>query len=177
MRLTIEIRDGNLNTKKITEYGFLLAIALTLAYFENLIGFAMVVPGTKIGFANIITMLMLYRTNFNNTFLFMILRVLLSGLLFSGLAGILYSLAGGFLCILIMNFVKKFSFFSMIGVSMLGAIFHNIGQLIVAVIVMENIKIFYYFPVLFGVGVLTGIGIGYVSAILIKNYNEIFPKD
>lgn len=166
-----------MRTKQITEFGLLLAVSLVLAYLENLIPVLVAIPGVKIGLANIVTLLILYRTGSWNTLFFMTLRVVLSGFLFSGIAGILYSFAGGAACILVMSILKRFSFFSTIGVSMAGAIFHNFGQLAVAVIVMENLYILYYFPILCLSGILSGFVVGYLSYLLFQQYNKIFPSD
>lgn len=166
-----------MKTKHITELGFLLAVSLVLAYLESLLPVMVAVPGVKLGLANVVTMFVLYRSDWKRAFFFMTLRVVLAGFLFSGVAGILYSFAGGVCCILIMNIVKHFSMFSVLGVSMSGAVFHNFGQLLVAFFIMENAHILYYFPVLCLSGVITGLLIGYVSALLLRRMNKIFPRE
>lgn len=166
-----------MSTKRITEFGLLLAISLVLAYLESLLPVMVAVPGVKLGLANIVTMLVLYRNGFKNAFFFMSLRVVMAGFLFSGIAGIVYSFAGGLLSIVVMQTAKRFSFFSAIGVSMLGAVFHNAGQIITAMLVMENAHILYYFPVLCVTGVVTGFLTGYLSYILFSKYNKFFPLD
>lgn len=166
-----------MSIKKICELSFLLAISLVLAYIENLLGFVFIVPGAKIGLANIVTMIMVYQTNWKQTFFLMVLRVVLSGLLFSGITGILFGFSGSVFCIVSMYTVKRFSFFSILGVSMTGAIFHNIGQLIIALICLGNVMIFYYLPWLILAGTISGICIGYVSSLIIQKYNAFFPKD
>lgn len=166
-----------MKTKQITEAGLLLAVSLVLAYLESLLPVMIAVPGVKLGLANIVTMLVLYRTGGKQAFFFMTLRVLLAGFLFSGAAGIAYSFAGGMCCILIMCAAKRFPFFSILGVSMAGAVFHNLGQILVAFFVMENAHILYYFPVLCISGVITGFVIGYLSALLLRQMNTIFPKN
>lgn len=166
-----------MKTKHITELGFLLAVSLVLAYLESLLPVIIAVPGVKLGLANVVTMFVLYHWDWKRAFFFMTLRVVLAGFLFSGVAGILYSFAGGLCCILIMNIVKRLSIFSVIGVSILGAVFHNFGQLLVALYVMENAHILYYFPVLCLSGTVTGLLVGYISALLIRQMNKIFPKE
>lgn len=161
-----------MNTKRITEFGLLLAVSLVLAYLESLLPVMIAVPGVKLGLANVVTMLILYRRDGKSAFLFMTIRVILAGFLFSGMAGIIYSFVGGLFCILAMSLVKRFSFFSTLGVSMTGAIFHNMGQIIIALFVMENIHILYYFPVLCFTGVIAGLAIGYISELLIKQMNQ-----
>lgn len=166
-----------MNTKKITESGLLLAVSLVLAYFESLLPVMIAVPGVKLGLANIITMLVLYQSGAKQAFILMTVRVVMAGFLFSGVMGILYSFAGGVLCILAMYIVKKSPYFSVLGVSMTGAVFHNLGQLIIAFILMENAHILYYFPVLGVAALLSGFAIGYISEILIKRFQKMFPKD
>lgn len=161
-----------MKTKKITEYGMLLGVSLVLAYLESLLPVLIAVPGVKLGLANVITMLLIYNRDIKSTFFFMLARVVLTGLLFSGVSGIIYSFAGGMFCITIMSILKRFSIFSVIGVSIAGALFHNIGQICVACMVIENAHIFYYLPVLCVSGTITGVIVGYVAYILIKNYKR-----
>lgn len=100
-----------MNTKRITEFGLMLSVSLVLAYFESLLPVMVAVPGVKLGLANIVTMLVLYRSGFKNAFFLMTLRAVMAGFLFSGVTGILYSFAGGIMSILAMNIAKRFSFF------------------------------------------------------------------
>ena len=162
-----------MKTRRITEYGMLLAISLVLAYLETLLPVRVAVPGVKLGLANVMTMLLLYNRGFRDTFFFMIIRVVLAGFLFSGVSGILYSFAGGVFSICIMSILKRFPIFSVMGVSMAGAIFHNVGQILVAVFVVDNIHILYYLPVLCVTGTITGFLIGYLTFLLIKKYNQV----
>ncbi len=163
-----------MKTRQITEFGMLLAIGLVLSYFETLLPVFVAVPGVKLGLANIITMLYVYARDFRSGLLFMSLRILMSGFLFSGISGIVYSFAGGVCCIVVMSLLKRLSFFSILGVSMAGAIFHNIGQIIVAMFMMENTHILYYLPVLMISGAISGFAIGYVTFFLLKRFkNEI----
>ncbi len=163
-----------MNTKRITEFGLLLSVSLVLAYFESLLPVMITVPGVKLGLANIVTMLILYRNGFKNAFFFMSVRVVMAGFLFSGITGILYSFTGGLLSILVMSFAKQFSFFSTFGVSILGAVFHNAGQIVIALFVIENLHILYYFPVLCLSGIGSGFLIGYLSYLLFRTYNKFF---
>ena len=162
-----------MRTKKITQMGLLLATALVLSYLESLLPVVIAVPGVKIGLANIITMLLLYQYGGRRAFLFMVVRVVLSGFLFSGMAGIVYSLAGGICCIVVMELIRKIPYCSILGVSMAGAVSHNFGQILVAWLVMANSHILYYFPVLCISGLITGILIGLLSDILWKRLKNI----
>lgn len=162
-----------MKTVRITELGMLLALALVLSYLETLIPILVAVPGVKLGLANVITILLLYRTNWKITMLFMSVRVVLSGLLFSGVSGIIYSFTGGFCCIIIMTILKKMPYFSLIGVSILGALFHNAGQIVVAALVMENTHILYYLFVLCISGTVSGFLIGYLAFVLMKSIHKM----
>lgn len=162
-----------MKTVRITELGMLLALALVFSYFESLIPVFIAVPGVKIGLANIITILLLYRTNWKCVMMFMTVRVVLAGFLFSGVSGIVYSFVGGLSCIIIMSILKHFPHFSLVGVSITGAIFHNIGQIIVAVFVMENVHILYYLLVLCISGAISGLLVGYLAFLLLKRFHKM----
>lgn len=163
-----------MKTSQVTKLGMFLSIALVLSYLESLLPVMIAIPGMKIGLANIVTMLLLYNTNFRSTFLFMMLRVVLAGFLFSGVSTIIYGFVGGLFCIGIMSLLKHLSFFSILGVSMAGAVFHNIGQIIVAMFVMENVHILYYLPILCVTAVVSGLLIGYITFLLLKHYKMNF---
>ena len=162
-----------IHTKKVTEFGLLLAVSLIFSYLETLIPVFVAVPGVKIGLANMITLIILYREGGKLAFFFMLLRVFLAGFLFSGASGIIYGLAGGICSIIVMFFLKKCSCFSVIGVSITGGIFHNLGQIMIAMLVMENVQILYYFSVLLVSGTVTGFFVGYLSYLMFKQLNKI----
>ena len=102
-----------------------------------------------------------------------VVRVILAGFLFGNLFAILYSLAGGLLSLTVMVFLKKTEKFSVLGVSMAGAVFHNIGQLIMAAIVLESLSITYYLPVLMISGIVTGLLIGIVANEMLKRVRSL----
>lgn len=149
--------------------GVLIAFAMVLSYLESLIPIHFVVPGIKLGLANMVTIIALQRLGWKPTVLISIGRIILSGILFGNLAVILYSLAGASLSILVMCLVRRIKVFSIVGVSVCGAVAHNLGQLIVAVCVMENVRIMYYMAVLAVSGTVAGIAIGIVSTVILKN--------
>ena len=161
-----------MNTGRIAKTGMLLSISLVLSYLEMVLPVMVAVPGVKIGLANIITMLLLYRTDVKTTLTFTCVRVLLAGILFAGVSGIIYSLAGGVCCVLVMSLLKRVPIFSVLGVSMAGAIAHNMGQIVIAIIVMENIHIVYYLPVLCISGVISGLLVGYLTFVIMRRYRD-----
>ena len=131
------------------------------------------VPGIKLGLANIMIVIMLYKSSAKEALLLSIVRIMLSGFLFGNLSSILYSIAGGVLSLGIMTLLKKQGGFSVIGVSVAGGVSHNVGQLIVAMLVVETYQVGYYFPVLLVAGVLTGLGIGVASQEVLKRIRNI----
>lgn len=149
--------------RRTAELGLFLALALILAYVESLIPFSFGIPGIKLGLPNLIVLLLLYdetRNGAREALLVNGLRIVLSGFLFSNLYAILYALAGAVFSFLAMLFARKTKRFSMAGVSMLGGVFHNIGQLLVAMAVVETFAVAYYVPFLIVAGTVTGAVLG-----------------
>ena len=155
-------------------FGVFTALALMFSYIETLIPIQFGIPGIKLGLANLMIVIMLYKRNAKDAVLLSVVRILLSGFLFGNLSSILYSLAGGMLSLGVMTLLKKQGGFSVIGVSVAGGVTHNIGQLIVAMLVVETYQVGYYFPVLLIAGVLTGFGIGIVSQEVLKRIKGIY---
>ncbi len=149
-------------------FGVFTALALILSYVETLIPIQLGIPGAKPGLANLAVVLILYKTDLKEAFLLSVTRIVLSGFLFGNLFGILYSLAGGILSLAVMAFLKQRKSFSVIGVSIAGGVSHNVGQLIVAMIVVETYEIGYYLPVLLIAGTAAGAVIGTVSREVLK---------
>lgn len=152
-----------ITTKRIALCAMLIALAMIFSYVEALIPFNFGVPGMKLGIANLVMVTGLYFLPTADVFIISIARILLVGSLFGNGMSIIYSLAGGILSLIVMTLLKRIKGFSIVGVSIAGGICHNIGQIIVAAIVVENIKILYYFPALLIAGVITGTLIGIVS--------------
>lgn len=155
--------------RRTVELGFLLALALILSYVESLIPFSFGIPGIKLGLPNLIVLLLLYERaeGAREALLVNALRIVLAGFLFSNLYTILYALAGAALSFLAMLMGKKCGRFSMIGVSVLGGVFHNIGQMIVAMLVVETFAVSYYAPFLIAAGTVTGALLGFAGMELV----------
>lgn len=149
--------------KKIPYYGLFAALAILMGYVEMLIPVPVPIPGVKLGLANVIIIIMMYFMDTKSAFFVSLIRVVLSGLLFAGFAGLLYSLAGAMLSFAVMALLKKTDRFSIVGVSIAGGVFHNVGQIIVAALAVENVKMAYYLPFLLVSGVVTGMLIGIVA--------------
>ena len=159
---------------KTAYFGVYISLALILSYVESLIPISFGVPGIKLGLANIVIVIALYKAEKASYALIVsVIRIILSGFMFGNMFAILYSLAGGILSFLIMVFLKKKGSFSIMGVSIAGGVFHNIGQLIVAMIVVESYKIGFYLPMLLIAGLITGALIGIVSGEVLKRIKNI----
>ncbi len=152
---------------KVAYMGVFLALALICSYVESLIPISFGIPGVKLGLTNIVVVLMLYCIGAKEALAVSVCRIVLAGFLFGNLFSILYSLAGGLLSFLIMWAVKRTGKLGILPVSVCGGIFHNIGQLAVAALVVENYNVFYYLPVLLLAGAATGLAIGVVAQELI----------
>ncbi|MEG0721981.1 MAG: Gx transporter family protein, partial [Lachnospiraceae bacterium] len=100
-------------------------------------------------------------------------RVVIAGFLFGNLFSIIYSLAGGICSITVMWLLKRRESFSIIGVSAVGGVFHNVGQLLIAMLVVESFSVSYYFPILMIAGIITGIIIGVVSKEMLKRLGNV----
>ena len=124
--------------------GVFLALALICSYVESLIPISFGIPGVKLGLTNIVVVLMLYCIGAKEALAVSVCRIVLAGFLFGNLFSILYSLAGGLLSFLIMWAVKRTGKLGILPVSVCGGIFHNIGQLAVAALVVENYNVFYF---------------------------------
>ena len=152
-----------MSSKKIAYCGLLTTVALLLSYVERMFAIPMIVPGMKLGLANVAVLIALYILDNKTAFSISILRILISALLFTGFASFLYSASGALLSFTVMAFCKKTNIFSMIAVSILGGISHNIGQITIVCEIVENIGLFYYMPFLIILGIATGFITGIVG--------------
>lgn len=154
--------------RKTALTGMLVALAFVLSYIETLIPVNLGIPGAKLGLANLVVMVALYTLGTKEAFALSMVRILLTGLTFSSMAAMLYSFAGGILSFVVMVIAKKTKLFSATGVSVLGGIFHNAGQILVAMWVLDTSTLIYYFPVLAVTGIVSGTVIGLLAVMVIK---------
>ncbi len=155
-----------MNTKKLTALSVSVALAMILSFIESQIPPLVAVPGVKMGLSNIVTVFLLYTYGAREAGGVSFARVLLSSMLFGQAVSLIYSLSGAVLSFAVMLTVKKLGFFSPIGVSVLGGVFHNIGQVIAASLIMENAAIAIYLVPLVISGVIAGIAVGVLAGIL-----------
>lgn len=153
---------------RVAYFGVFVALALIFSYVESLIPFQIGIPGVKLGLANLIVVIALYKMDLRSAYLLSITRIVLSGFIFGNLFSIIYSMAGGMLSLTVMALLKRNQGFSILGVSIAGGVFHNIGQLLVAMIVVETYSVAYYLPVLLIAGLLTGLVIGIAAGEMLK---------
>lgn len=163
----------SINTKSktgtITLYGIMAALALILSYVELQIPAFFAIPGMKLGLTNIVVVVALYTLGEKSAFFINLVRILIVSILFGNVMALWFSLAGGILSTLIMIILKKTNWFSPVGVSAAGGITHNIGQIIVAIIVLRTGFIIWYLPVLWASGVVSGVIIGIIGGIVCRH--------
>ena len=131
-------RSYALRTKKLALSAILAALAMILSYVEAMVPMPVPIPGIKLGLANLVILLAIYRLGFKYALAINCIRIFVTGLLFTGAFGILYSLAGGLLSLLVMYLLYRTGIFSMVGVSMAGGVAHNLGQLLTACLIMSK---------------------------------------
>lgn len=156
------------NTKRVARTGLLIVLALALSYLESLIPLNVGVPGIKLGLANLVVIFALYRLEARDAILISLIRVLLAAVLFGSVLSLAYSAAGAFLSFFVMLGLKASKKFSCTGVSIAGAVAHNLGQVLAAVVLLETGRLVWYFPALCVSSVVAGVCIGLVSALLIR---------
>ena len=150
-------------TEKTAQLGLLTALALIAGYIELLIPMPVGIPGVKPGLANLVVVWALYALGPYEALAVNGMRILLSGFLFGNLSMILYSLAGAAMSFVCMYLAKKSGAFTILGVSIVGGVTHNVGQLLVAMAVLETKSLIYYGPVLLAAGLVTGAVIGMLA--------------
>ena len=161
-------RLADRRTSWIAVRGLLVALALVLSWVESQIPVFFAVPGMKLGLTNLVVLIALYRLGPADAFVLNAVRILLVGLSFGNVFSMVYSLAGGALSFLVMFVLKKTGRFHMITVSVAGGVFHNAGQVIVAMLVLESGYVTYYLPVLWISGIAAGAAIGVISGQIVK---------
>ena len=161
--------------RKISVISMFSAFAILAAYVETFIP-TIGIPGAKLGLANIAVVLALYILDAESAIIVNVVRIVIVGLLFGSLISISFALAGAFLSLTVMIVLKKFFNFSIITVSIFGGFFHNVGQIIVAKILVGSYSILYYLPVLLIIGIVTGLIIGLLARVLYERTGVLCKK-
>lgn len=147
----------------------LVALAFIFSYIESLIPVPVPIPGVKLGLANLVVVTALYTLGAKAAFILSIVRILLVAMTFGNMSTLLFSIAGAILSCIVMILLHKSGKFSLIGVSLAGGIMHNVGQILVAMFVVHNVRMIYYLPFLLISGVVTGIAIGIVAGLIVRH--------
>lgn len=158
-------------TKKLVYLALMVSQSLVLYLVEAMLPpLAFIAPGAKLGLSNIITLSLLYLSGWMDALIVLLLRIFIASIFGGGVSALIYSLFGGLMSLFCMNLAKKLHRWdvSIIGVSVCGALSFNFGQLLAASIIISNLKIFVYLPVLSYVSVGTGIFVGLVSKFLVE---------
>ena len=157
-------------------YGMLTALALILGYVESLVPVFFAVPGMKLGLSNLVVLVALYTLGEKGAVFINLVRIVVSALLFSGMGALIFSLSGGILSLIVMIFLKRTGAFGMRGVSVAGGVSHNTGQLIAAAFSVNTLYITAYLPVLWIAGIVCGLVIGIVSAVITERMSPVIKR-
>jgi heptaprenyl diphosphate synthase len=162
--------------ERVALVGVFTALAMIFSYVEVLIPFNFGIPGVKLGIANLVIVAGLYFLRLPEVWFISMLRILLTGILFGNGMSLLYSFSGGILSLLLMMLFQRINCCSIVGVSMIGAVCHNIGQVSVAVCVTKTASIFYYLPILMITGVVTGTILGIVAGKVLSVIETVYQR-
>lgn len=163
-------------SNKIAIIGMLTALAMVLGYVETLIPINLGVPGMKLGLANLIVIVAFYLFDVKMGVVVSLLRIVLIAMTFGNISMMLYSISGAALSLICMILVKQIKSFSMVGISIIGGIMHNIGQIICASLVVRTNGVFTYLPVLMIAGVVSGMLIGIAASLVIVRVKPYIKK-
>lgn len=164
----------NEKVKKTALLGMITSVALVLAYLEAILPpISTAVPGIKMGLPNLAIIFALYRFGFREAATVSVLRLFIVALLFGNVMTLSYSTAGAVLSLALMGILKRTDKFSFIGVSVVGAVMHNLGQVLVAIFLFETVQLGYYMLVLSVTGSIAGVLIGIGAGVLLKRTEKI----
>lgn len=159
--------------RQITTMGILVALAMVLGFVETLIPINLGIPGMKLGLANIVVVIALFLFDIKTAVVVSILRIILIAMTFGNMSMMFYSIAGASLSLLSMIAISKIKSFSLISVSIVGGIMHNVGQIICAAFVVRTNGVFTYLPVLMIAGLVSGALIGIVAGLILVRLTNV----
>lgn len=158
-----------MSSRRLARYALLTALAMALSWLESLVPLAGTVPpGVKLGLTNLVVIFALYRMSLRDAAVISLIRVVLVAFTFGNSYSFAYSLAGAALSLAVMALLKRSGKFSLLGVSVAGAVSHNIAQVLVAMAVMETSRLAWYLPVLLVSGIAAGVCVGAAGALIVK---------
>ena len=158
-----------MKSSKIAQMGLMIALAFVLSYLESLLPIQIGIPGAKLGLANIVVLIAIVQFGEKEALFLTVARTVLSGITFGRLYSMAYSLSGGILSTILMSFMHKVKKFSIIGISVAGGVTHNMGQLVIAMLVLKSLDLKYYSGFLILCGILTGVLTGLVCKSVLRN--------
>ena len=159
-----------MSARTVARFALLTALAMVLSWVEVLLPLPTAIPGVKLGLTNLVVLFALYRLGTRSAWCLSLLRVLLVSFTFGNAFSLWYSLAGAVLSLLVMVGLKKTGKFSVTGVSVAGAVSHNLGQILVAMAVLRSAAVVYYSPALLLSGTVAGICVGLAGAVLVRRF-------
>lgn len=163
-----------LKSKRIAWYGMCIALAFILSYIEATFPIYNGLPGMKLGLTNLVVLIALYYMDGKSAFIINLVRIVLVGLTFGNGISLCYSLAGGILSFFVMFGLKKTGWLKMVAVSVAGSVFHNIGQIVVAMMLLRTTAVVWYFGVLCISGVAAGIVVGLLAGLVLEKLPNRF---
>ena len=174
-RRAVKRSRNRLFVQRLALSALLTAVMLVLGYVESLIPTG--IPGIKLGLSNSVLLFAIYTLGIPNALLLMVVKVLLSGFLFSGVNAMLYAFAGGLLSMLAMVVLYKLQGFHILTIAMVGAVMHNVGQVVLAMLMLQTERLIYYMAILMLVGLVTGYITGTVAKLLLRRIpKDLLPK-
>ena len=160
-------------TKRVAFLGVLTSVALVLSYIEAILPpIWAAIPGIKMGFPNIVIIFLLYRFGVKEAAIVSVIRLFIVALLFGNVMTLAYSFAGAALSLLLMALCKKTDKLSVVGTSIVGGVAHNLGQILVAIVLFDTVQIGYYMAVLAVTGTIAGVFIGLAGALLLRRLEK-----
>ena len=165
--------DRMSRTRTVALIGILAASAVMLSFLERILPAPVPLPGVKLGLANIVVIITLYRFGVREAIMVQVLRILMFAALFGGIGSAMYSFAGGTLSLGAMIAFKKFGIFSVIGVGVIGGVFHNVGQILIAALVVQSASLLMFLPVLIISGEVAGFVTGLVAYYVLARLDKI----
>lgn len=159
--------------RQAAQLGLFTALASILGYVETLLPVFSGIPGIKLGLANLAVLFVLIRYSWKKAALVSLARILIIGFMFGNLFSILYSASGACLSLAAMTLILSKTDFSIITVSIIGGVTHNIGQLLIAMLIVDSASLIYYAPSLLIAGIVTGAFVGTITAQIAKLPSDI----
>lgn len=160
-------------TKKVVFLGVMTSVALVLSYLEAILPpITAAIPGIKMGLPNIVMLFLLYRFGVKESAMVSLVRLFIVALLFGNVMTLAYSFAGAALSLLLMAICKKTKIFSVVGTSVVGGVAHNLGQILVAIVLLDTVQLGYYMAVLAITGTIAGVFVGLAGALILKRLEK-----